>query len=577
MKSYKIIFIIIGLFFLSDLATAQIKNQIIIQLTGECDFNLMAENSELFLKHPNYKNHYFLSKTLNIWLLEYDREVDKINQLLQSVIRHPKVKFAKQNSVIETRHLPDDELFYEQWQYSNNGSNNGKLDADIDATEAWEITKGGKTHDGVDIVVAVIDNGVLLHHPDLVDNIWVNEIERKYGDNCIDDDKNGYTDDFYGWNFSNEFPLNRETPDESKCEAKETVLGSSDVSNNGNGNRHGTAVAGIIGATGNNEIGVAGVNWNVKIMNMVKSDDEASVVAAYDYILEMRKKFNKTNGKEGAFVVATNASFGKNYGQAADFPIWCSMYDSLGKAGIINIAATANLDIDVDKQGDVPTTCASEFIIGVTNTTNTDEKEASAAIGRTHIDLGAPGTGSFTVANKGGYRTFGGTSAATPHVAGAVGLLYALPITELVKDIKQHPAKVALLMKEVILNGTDPVNDLKNKTVSGGRLNVYNSMLLMQKKYEIELNEKETSFKINEVYPNPTKGDVYVDFEMIQVEGNVFIRVFNATGQLVLNSNQLLDEGKHQIKLPLHHNKTGIYFINFKIDNFNNSYKIKIN
>lgn len=574
MKSNKIILITTVLYFLMSLANAQVKNQIIVQFVNECDFNLILKNGELFSNHPNYKSHFCLSKTLNIGLVEYEEELN-INELIQSVSRHPKVKFVQQNSIIEKRDLPNDELFYEQWQYNNNGSNNGKLDADIDATEAWQITKGGKTYDGTDIVIAIIDNGILLHHPDLVDNIWVNKTELRFGDNCIDDDNNGYVDDFYGWNFSNEFILNGESSQENNCDTTGATIGSSDVSNNGNGNWHGTAVAGIIGATGNNEIGVTGVNWNVKIMNMVKSNDEASVVAAYDYILQMRKRFNETNGKEGAFVVATNASFGKNYGKAEDSPIWCNIYNELGKAGIINIAATANLDIDVDKQGDVPTTCTSEFIIGVTNTTNSDEKESTAAVGRTHIDLGAPGTGSFTVANKGGYRTFGGTSAATPHVAGAVGLLYALLIPKLIEDIKQDPAKVALIMKEVILNGTDPVSDLKNKTISGGRLNIYRSMQLMQKKYGIELNNKKSSIKINEAYPNPTKGDFYVDFEMTDTEGNIYIRTFNTKGQLIQSLTQPIDEGKHQIKLSLNQSQTGIYFINLKMDNFNHTLKVK--
>lgn len=573
MKSSCVIVLISALLFLAITTIARNSNEVIVQLVNDDDIDLVLKSEQLISFSSNFKSYTHLSQQLNIWLLEYDERSD-LNNLLLKLSEHPYIKFVQKNSIVEKRDLPNDELFYEQWQYNNNGENDGKPDADIDATEAWKITKGGKTHDGTDIVIAVIDNGILLHHPDLLDNIWINQIETQYGDNCIDDDNNGYVDDFYGWNFSNDFTLNGETPMENRCDTTGLTIGSSDVSNNGNGNWHGTAVAGIIGATGNNDIGVAGVNWNVKIMNMVKSDDEASVVAAYDYILQMRKMFNESNGEKGAFVVATNASFGKNYGRAEDSPIWCNIYDELGKAGVINIAATANLDIDVDKQGDVPTTCASKFLIGVTNTTNSDSKELSAAVGRTHIDLGAPGTGSYTVANRGGYHTFGGTSAATPHVAGAVGLLYALPIPKLVQDIKNDPAKVALLIKEILLDGTDPVSDLENKTITGGRLNVYKSILLLQKKYGIDELKNEASLKVNDVYPNPTKGDIFIDFEIIHLNDIIEISVINSLGQLMQSSAFKLDEGDHQIKLSFNSSFKGIYFIHIKMQDFMHASKI---
>src|SRR3970282_1127191 len=102
----------------------------------------------------------------------------------------------------------------------------------------------------------------------------------------------------------------------------------------------------------------------------------------------MRKRYNETNGAAGAFVVASNSSFGVDLGQPDNFPIWCAMYDSMGAAGILSAAATANLNIDIYTEGDTPTACASQYMIAVTNTTHNDLKSGAAAYGATTIDLG---------------------------------------------------------------------------------------------------------------------------------------------------------------------------------------------
>src|SRR5690606_9496705 len=136
--------------------------------------------------------------------------------------------------------------------------------------------------------------------------------------NGIDDDNNGYVDDYDGWNAYNS-------------------TGNIPSAN------HGTHVAGIAGAIGNNEIGISGVNWNVKTMPIAgSSGNEATVVEAYAYALEMRARYNETDGDEGAFIVVTNTSFGVDMGDPTNFPIWCSMYDELGEVGILSCAATAN-------------------------------------------------------------------------------------------------------------------------------------------------------------------------------------------------------------------------------------------
>lgn len=134
-----------------------------------------------------------MSPNLNIWLVNCDSDEFSI------INKHKAVESIQLNFELEQRAVPNDSLFDKQWQYFNRGLN-GEVDADIDLTEAWDITTGGKTLSGDEIVVAVIDGGVNINHPDLVDNIWSNPGE--IPDNQIDDDQNGFVDDYYGWNFN---------------------------------------------------------------------------------------------------------------------------------------------------------------------------------------------------------------------------------------------------------------------------------------------------------------------------------------------------------------------------------------
>src|SRR5690606_10330895 len=106
-----------------------------------------------------------------------------------------------------------------------------------------------------------------------------------------------------------------------------------------------------------------------------------------------------------------------------NYPIWCGFYDDLGAHGILSAGATANANWNIDTMGDVPTACPSDYMVAVTNTTHNDTKNGGAGYGATQIDLGAPGTSILSTTPGGGYGTSTGTSMATPHVAGAIGLI----------------------------------------------------------------------------------------------------------------------------------------------------------
>ncbi|MBL4716349.1 MAG: S8 family serine peptidase, partial [Bacteroidia bacterium] len=296
-----------------------IKGEILVHIKKKTTAESLVTDFNKTAKSPQLKLKRCVSKSMNIWLLEYDFKNLDGDKLLGKLDANNQVQTAQFNHKTEYRSTsrePNDSLFSLQWQYVNRGSGGGIDDADIDVDSAWSITTGGVTAAGDTIVVAIVDDGVDYDHPDMIDNLWVNRNE--IPNNSIDDDENGYIDDYRGWNVYNN---------------------DDDIENDtfwGEGGDHGTPVAGIVGAKGNNSIGVAGISWNVKLMIIPGSGNEANAVASYSYIMEMRKMYNETAGKKGAFVVATNSSWGTNYGQPSDAPIWCAMYDSLGKYGVLS-------------------------------------------------------------------------------------------------------------------------------------------------------------------------------------------------------------------------------------------------
>ncbi len=399
-----------------------------------------------------------ISENMKIWSIRFDWTRINEYDLLAEVQLDKDVVAAQFNHFLDLRSAtPNDPQYGEQWFLNNTGQRAGFTPGvDLGMEEAWDITTGGVTPEGDTIVICVIDNGLDLDHSDFQGNIWYNY--KEIPNNGLDDDNNGYVDDYRGWHVDRK---NDNVDDQ---------------------NFHGTLTAGIIGAKGNNGIGVTGINWNVKLMIVVGGFGQAiesRIIEAYDYSLTQRRLYNETNGEKGAFVVATNSSWGVSRKFPDEFPLWCAVYDSLGNAGVINIAATDNKDVDVDAEGDMPTSCESDFLITVTNVGGTGAKVADAGFGTTSIDLGAFGDQIFTTGDDNSYTENRGTSYSAPMVTGAVGLLYAANCASLSAIYKESPKDGALKVKDILLRSVDPEPTLDSITVTGGRLNIHNALQLL--------------------------------------------------------------------------------------------------
>lgn len=342
---------------------------------------------------------------------------------LRSLRDNPQVQYAEPNYIYTIQQtIPDDPDFSQLYALNNTGQNGGTANADIDAPEAWDLQTGSH-----DVIIAVIDSGVDYTHDELKNNMWVNTAE--IPDNGIDDDGNGYIDDYRGWDFAN----NDNDPMDDHY--------------------HGTHVAGTIAAAGNNGIGVTGINWHARIMPLkfitaTGSGSVESAIAAIEYAVAMGAK------------ISSNSWGGPQYSQA--------LKDAIANAermGHLFIAAAANDSVDNDTAPRYPASYDLPNIISVAATDNNDALASFSNYGLTTVDLGAPGVNIYSTSPGNGYRTLSGTSMATPHVSGVAGLLLA-----------QNPGLSYQEIKDLILSNTDPVASLKGKTVTGGRLNAYKAL-----------------------------------------------------------------------------------------------------
>src|SRR6266851_999451 len=343
----------------------------------------------------------------------------------------PEVEYAELNSEIKLDHEDsghrhvhaDDEMFSRQWGLFNSGQNGGTAGADISAMRAWAVTKGSDQ-----VVVAVLDSGVDYTHPDLVNNIWTRpEIIKAYRDDDLTPE--GPINDVHGFNV---------------------------VEDNGDpmdDNGHGTHCAGIIGAEGGNGIGIAGVNWRVKIMPLKFMDAEGTgttkdAIEAINYVIDRKRA--------GVNVRIISASWGSTIKSRALEDVIRKAYDE----GILFVAAAGNAGTDNDRTPHYPSSYNLGNVVSVAALNRHDELASFSNYGAKSVHIAAPGEEILSTWLKNGFEEKKGTSMATPFVAGVAALVLAENPKMSVDDLR------ALLLKSV-----DPIPSLKGKVSSGGRIN----------------------------------------------------------------------------------------------------------
>jgi subtilisin family serine protease len=372
-----------------------------------------------------------------------------VKDAITQYMSDPNVEYAEPNYIKRAlSRIPNDTYFGNQWALHNTGTYaGGTVDADIDAPEAWDISTGSSN-----IVIAVLDTGIDYSHADLAGNIWTNPGET----NCAnggDDDGNGFIDDCRGWNFVDD---NNDPMDDFG---------------------HGTHVAGIIGADGDNGIGVSGVMWNVRLMPLKVCDasgscDTADEIAAIDYVVLMK------NG--GANIKAMNASFGGyGYSQAE-----CDTIAEANTAGILLVAAAGNGGDDgIGDNNDLEPVFPASYgdpkygglpnIISVAATDQNDQMASFSNFGPTSVYVAAPGVYILSTILQDEYldKDFNwGTSMAAPHVSGLAGLLYSYydGIHNTQFDYSQ--------IRATILRYVDTKPTLEGWIYTGGRINAYRAL-----------------------------------------------------------------------------------------------------
>ncbi len=334
---------------------------------------------------------------------------------------NPNVEYVEPNYIISINKAvtaPTDSAFKKQWGLLNSNSK-----GDINALKAWDLTRGSK-----DIKIAVIDTGVDYTHPDLKDQIDIN-MDEKNGTAGVDDDGNGYVDDIYGYNFS----------------AK--------TANPMDGHGHGTHCAGVIGAAHNGS-GIVGVMANVKIIPIKFLSDEGSgetidAISAIDYAI-----------KRGANVMSNSWGGGEEEQSLKD------AITAANDAGITFVAAAGNEYANNDSTGSFPANYDVSNVISVGSYASSGGKSSFSNYGIKSVHVFAPGSNIYSTVNRGGYQSMSGTSMATPHVAGIVGLMLA-----------HEPNLTPADIRERLIRTSVQTSQLKGYSQSNGRVDAYRALM----------------------------------------------------------------------------------------------------
>ena len=493
-----------------------------------------------------------ISKNLNIYKITREKPwTEKEIGLLKQDQAIEIVQNNRNLKIVPRATTPNDTFFYKQAYHNYKNLPGLSVPFGINSINAWDFDKSITTKKGDTIVVAVIEPGFDSLHEDI--DYFTNY--KEIPNDSIDNDNNGYIDDYRGWN---------------------------SIANNSNYFKdlaivHGTNVSGIIGAKGNNIKGISGVAWNIKILPIAGMESVESIIKAYDYIITMKKNYLLSNKLKGAYIVATNLS-GGTIGFENDEPIWCSIYDSLGKYGILNVSAADNEKRDVSiGNGDLPTNCSSDYLI--TSTILNNLNKLDGAYSRCNVDISANSSNVFTTNPKNSYIDAGtGTSFASPMITGTIALMYSNMCPLILDSIEKNPLNYLKKLKNELLINVDSLTDLNDKIVSSGKLNVYKSI----KNIAVcsFSNLKSFSCKADSssliILSNKIKTFSFVENGVlfIKKENNTptTIQIFDVIGRNVLNE-QISNE---ESRISVAHLNRGIYILTIENKEERENKKIEI-
>ncbi len=375
------------------------------------------------LSHTKLKQKHILSKAQSE-LIEIDSDQNP-EEVIQAIKQNTSVEYVERDEVIFAHSRPNDTYFSSQWALESNNTN-------IGAEKAWDVITNSNS-----LVIAIVDSGCDYTHEDLSANMWHNPNETS--DNGADDDQNGYVDDYYGYDFQNN--------DASPTDDFE----------------HGTLVAGIIAASGNNNMGISGISWNAQIMCLKVLDSNGNstiskAVEAIDYAIS-----------HGAKII--NMSWGYNPSGDPSRSLEEAIIRAQN-AGLLVVASAGNgyqggghnNDENIST-ANYPSSYSQNNIIAVAATDASDQLASFSNYGAKTVDLGAPGVSILSTHPHREYSLFTGTSAAAPHVTGTLALVWAF-----------NPNLNHSEIKRLVLESGDLIPSLSGKSLSGARLNIANAI-----------------------------------------------------------------------------------------------------
>ncbi|GAB4287842.1 MAG: hypothetical protein Kow0098_04920 [Ignavibacteriaceae bacterium] len=398
--------------------------------------------------------------------VKYLSEIDPA-YVSEKLMRFAEIEWAEPRYVYETGFIPNDPSYGTQW-------NLPKIKSDL----AWDINQGDTS-----VVIGIVDTGIDWDHPDLAANIWHNWDE--ISNNGVDDDGNGYVDDYIGWDFGGLTG----TPDNDPMEDQPD---------------HGTHVAGISSAVTNNSIGVASIGFKTKIM-AVKTTQNDQRGPNGPYIIY---------GYEGIVYAADNGA------QVINCSWGGSSYSIFGQETILYAVSNGALVVAAAGNSGAETAHFPSGFDGVLSVASTDANDLKSSFSTfgTTVDVSAPGSGIYSTWQNNTYATLSGTSMASPLAAGLAALITS-----------QFPGYTPLQVGEQLRVNSDVIdliNPAYTNKIGYGRINAYNSLINTN-----SISARAVGFEFSDELPGGDGDGIFEAGEIISLGVN-FINYLNPTSNL---------------------------------------------